>query len=95
MILDRPIIRSSDLTSIMARGWESKSVEAQLDEAEASRQSERKEALTPEEAEKLRQRELLAMSRQRIAQLISTATNERYRKLLQQELAALDQKLAP
>lgn len=77
----------------MARGWESKSVEAQLDEAEASRQSEHKQALTPGEAEKLRQRELIAMSRQRIAQLISTATNERYRTLLEQELQALDEKL--
>lgn len=78
----------------MARGWESKSVEAQLDEAEASRQSEHKQALTPEDAEKLRRRELLTMSRQRIVQLISTTTNERYRKLLEQELAALDEKLA-
>jgi hypothetical protein len=79
---------------IMARGWESKSVEAQRDEAEASRQSEHKQSLSPDEAEKLRQRELIAMSRQRIAQLISTATNERYRRLLEQELAALDKKLA-
>lgn len=78
----------------MARGWESKSVEAQLDEAEASRETEHKQALTPEEAEKLRQRELLTMSRQRIAQLISATANERYRKLLEQELQALDEKLA-
>lgn len=78
----------------MARGWESKSVEAQLDEAEAAQQSEFKRELTPEQAEKVRQRELLTMSRQRVAQLIATTTNDRYRKLLEQELQALDEKLA-
>ncbi|HYH01318.1 MAG TPA: hypothetical protein VD837_19485 [Terriglobales bacterium] len=69
-------------------------MEAQLDEAEAARQSVRKEALSAEAAERVRQRELLELSRQRIAQLIQTATNERYRKLLEQELQALDEKLS-
>ncbi len=78
----------------MARGWESKSVEEQLAEAEAAREAKNKVHVEPAEADAQRQRELLVMARNRIAQLIAATTNERYRKLLEQELRALDEKLA-
>jgi hypothetical protein len=78
----------------MARGWESKSVEAQLDEAAAARQAAPKVVLTGEEAERLRRHELLIMSRQRTRQLLDSARNERYRQLLEEELRALDEQIA-
>jgi hypothetical protein len=78
----------------MARGWESKSVEEQLAEAESAREAKAGPHLEPAEADAQRQHELLVMARNRIAQLLAGTTNERYRKLLEQELKALDEKLA-
>lgn len=78
----------------MARGWESKSVEAQLEEAAATREAGGKQAISADEADRLRQRELLLMSRNRTQQLLAGATNERYRQLLEQELKALDDQIA-
>ncbi len=78
----------------MARGWESKSVEEQLAEAESARDAKDKPHLDPAEADAQRQRDLLLMARNRIVQLIAGTANERYRKLLEQELKALDEKLA-
>ena len=77
----------------MARGWESKSVEAQ--QAEASEKSSTpRSRLSPEEAATRRQREVLRLSRQRIAQQLATVQNPRHRKMLQDALAELDLKLS-
>ena len=78
----------------MARGWESKSVEAQLGEAAASRQAAPREDLTPEQTEQHRKRELLVMARKRTQQLLAEADNPRYRELLQRELKALEDQIA-
>jgi hypothetical protein len=76
----------------MARGWESKSVEAQQSEAaEPSHTSATR--ITPEEAVKLRERESLRLARQRILQQIEASHNPRHRKLLEMSLAELDQRL--
>jgi len=76
----------------MARGWESKSVEAQQAEAiEPTAQTRTR--LTPEAAARARDRETLRLSRQRVLQQLERAQNPRHRKLLQDELAALDDKL--
>ena len=76
----------------MARGWESKSVEAQ--QAEASEKPVAPRApIRPEQAARLREREGLRLSSERIrAQLASTA-DPRYRKLLEDTLAELEGKL--
>ena len=77
----------------MARGWESKSVEAQ--QAEAGQKSPiLRSRLSPEEAANQRQREVLRLSRQRITQQLATVQNPRHRKMLQDALAELDQKLS-
>ena len=75
----------------MARGWESKSVEAQ--QAEAAQNSEPGPKLTPAQAAREREKEGLRLSRKRILQQISTSQNPRYQKLLQDALAELDDKL--
>ena len=76
----------------MARGWESKSVEAQQAEASDKPPTSRTR-LSPEEAANQRHREVLRLSRQRIAQQLATVQNPQHRKMLQDALAELDQKL--
>ena len=77
----------------MARGWESKSVEAQQSEAN-EKPAQSRPRLTPEDAARARERETLRLSRQRVLQQLERAENPRHRLLLQNELADLDQKLA-
>lgn len=76
----------------MARGWESKSVENQIDSAE--RESSSKHSSNA--AEKLatdRERSLLQLSRTQVQQQLENAQNERYRDQLIRALADLDSKL--
>jgi hypothetical protein len=77
----------------MARGWESKSVEAQ--QAEASEESAKlPPPMSPEEATRFREREGLRLARQRVLQQLEASTNPRHRKLLQDSLADLDETLS-
>jgi hypothetical protein len=76
----------------MARGWESKSVEAQ--QAEASEKSATlRPAMSPEEAAHWRKKESLRLTRQAVLQQLAASTNPRHRKLLQDALADLEEKL--
>jgi hypothetical protein len=79
----------------MARGWESKSVEAQIDMAE---QHVRGAALQkPQDARKLnlvRQKESLLLSRTRVLHELDSAQNPRYKAVLTKALADLDAKLS-
>ena len=77
----------------MARGWESKSVEAQ--QAEATEQSSKSRAprLSAEAAARAREKENLRLARQRVLQQLNSTEDERHRKLLETSLAALDEKL--
>ena len=76
----------------MARGWESKSVEAQQTEALEKSNSARR-PLSREEAASVRERETLRLARQRLLQQINSTQNPRHRKLLEDSLADLDKKL--
>jgi hypothetical protein len=76
----------------MARGWESKSVEAQQSEAAEQPRAPRKK-VTPEQAARFRQKETLRLARQRILQQIEASRNPRLRKLLEMSLAELDERL--
>jgi len=76
----------------MARGWESKSVEAQQSEA-VNKSSEVRPKLTAAAAARAREREILRLSRQRVLQQLDQSSNPRHRALLQNELADLDEKL--
>jgi hypothetical protein len=79
----------------MARGWESKSVESQIESREESRRhAARTKVVNPMEAERIRKRESLQMSRTRVLHDLTTANNPRYRKILEQALKHLDDKLA-
>jgi hypothetical protein len=77
----------------MARGWESKSIESQIESAE-SRREHRTAEISPVEAEKRRQRQSLLLSRTRVLHDLEHASNPRYRQTLESALKHLDQKLA-
>ncbi len=76
----------------MARGWESKSVEAQQSEA-AEKSAAPRRKLSPEDAAREREKEGLRLSRNRIIQQLAASQNPRHQKVLQDALAELDRKL--
>ena len=77
----------------MARGWESKSVEDQMDAAEKARAAAAKPKLTPEEKERQAVREGLLLSRARTLNALQGACDARYRALLETTLAHVDEQL--
>lgn len=79
----------------MARGWESKSIEAQIDAAEQHHRSAvLKRTPDPEKLKLIRQKEGLLLSRTHVLHELSTAQNPRYKAVLQKALADLDAKLS-
>jgi hypothetical protein len=76
----------------MARGWESKSVEQQQEEATSSTQQKRQQ-LTPEQISKQKRRQGLQLSRQHILQQLNVASNPQHRAMLEKALADLDAQL--
>jgi hypothetical protein len=76
----------------MARGWESKSVEAQQDEATRENTSD-KPQLTREQADRLREKEALRLSLESVNQQLARTQNPRRRVMLEQALADLERKL--
>jgi hypothetical protein len=76
----------------MARGWESKSVEAQQAEAN-DKSSEGRAKMSTEQAAAWREKENLRLARQRVLQQMEAATNPRHRKVLADALADLDAKI--
>jgi hypothetical protein len=77
----------------MARGWESKSVESQMESAKET-SGGGKPALSKEDKEIARQREGWLLSRKHVLQQIEASSNERYRQSLQQALNDIEEKLA-
>ena len=85
--------RVTELTMlVMARGWESKSVEQQQEEATSSAQ-QRHTQLTPEQIADLKRRQGLQLSRQHILQQLEVASNPQHRNMLEAALAELDAQL--
>jgi hypothetical protein len=77
----------------MARGWESKSIEAQQAEAADTKRPIEKR-LTPAQQAKLREIESLQLARKSIEWQIALATNPRHVRMLEESLAELDRQLA-
>jgi hypothetical protein len=76
----------------MARGWESKSVESQIEDADL--RSDRNEPLTPEQREIRRKRESLELSRRRVLQDLKAARSPVRRTSLEHALAFLDEEIS-
>lgn len=77
----------------MARGWESKAVEAQMEAAQTVR-AKQGNGLSPDEVEFRRKREGLLLSRTRVQRELKAARNPRYQKMLQEALTQLESDLA-
>jgi hypothetical protein len=78
----------------MARGWESKAVEEQMNAAEASRARVRTLMKTPEQLHRETEIESLELNRRRVLHDLDAASNPRYQEMLRASLQYLDDKLA-
>jgi hypothetical protein len=78
----------------MARGWESKDVEAQVEAAASEKAPSNREV--KDTAEHIRQQTIkdLQLSRVHITTDLATVTNPNHRKSLEAALAHLDKKIA-
>jgi len=78
----------------MARGWESKDVEAQVESNDAKKSTASHGPKTPQQ--QLREQEVkqLLLSRTRIVNDLAAATHPNHRKSLEAALAHLDKKIA-
>ena len=77
----------------MARGWESKSVEDQIDDAQAEKDARSKPFLSPDEREQQTRRQSLLLSRSQILGRLKLARNARYRAQLEAALKHVDAQL--
>jgi hypothetical protein len=79
----------------MARGWESKDVEAQLEEKKAVPETQDNSGQkSAEQVRREQERRGLQLSRTRILNDLETATHPNHRKSLEAALAHLDKKIA-
>jgi len=79
----------------MARGWESKAVESQVDAAEEEQpRPGAKPQPTDAEKQSVRERDGLLLARKRIQSQMESSSSQRYTESLQLALAEIDAKLA-
>ncbi len=77
----------------MARGWESKAVESQIEAAETRASQSRARQVSQDQLNRQRERESIELSRTRVLRDLAAATNPKYREQLEQSLQYLDEKL--
>jgi hypothetical protein len=75
----------------MARGWESKSIEAQQEEAARSRTP--KPSLTEEQRAAEARRRTLQLARTRATEDLARASSPAHRTMLEQTIKAIDEQL--
>lgn len=78
----------------VARGWESKSVEEQMDAAETRKAAAAQPKLSEAELRIQRERESIQLSRGRILRELEAARHPRHRGQLSQALSFLDERLS-
>ena len=79
---------------LMARGFESKSVQSQWQDAEDQREQDKKKRPTKEELELRTQREGLELSRRRIVNELNATESDRRKVSLEAALTHLDSELS-
>jgi len=78
----------------MARGWESKSVEAQIENSDSGPSSNPDQIITAEERQAALRRNDLLLSRRRVLQQLESSRSDRYSELLRRTLAGLEAQIA-
>ncbi len=76
----------------MARGWESKSVEAQIEEKETAT-AEHGRPRTVDEVQQSIELRNLELARAKVTRELASSQNERYTQMLQRSLTDLDRKI--
>jgi hypothetical protein len=92
MIVGFPIVnRKSKIVNLtMARGWESKSIEQQIEDARTDLSPSSATSLSAMDFEERQKREGLLLQRSRILQEMAEARNLRYQEMLKEMLGHLD-----
>ena len=78
----------------MAKGWESKSVEDQIQNSEERESGQGRAQITPAQAEMRRRRNLLLLSRTRVQADLGAATDQRYRDQLGRALTDIEAQIS-
>jgi hypothetical protein len=79
----------------MARGWESKSVEAQIEDAgERERERAALRELSPAARAKVERLESLKLSRARMLEQLERAANLNHREMLKRSLLAVEREIS-
>jgi hypothetical protein len=78
----------------MARGWESKAVEGQIQESELKSSDNPRPQLTQAQLEVSRRKQVLILSRKRVEKDLEASRDQRYRDQLNRALADLDAQLS-
>jgi len=78
----------------VARGWESKSIEEQINERQSETQNPGKRKQSPQEIEKTAKRDGILLARSRTLSALESTRDERYRTLLQRTLDHLNAELS-
>ena len=78
----------------MARGWESKAVEDQIQDSESRAPRGPKTKLTPEQVEASRQREVLILAITSVQRHLQSVSDLQYREQLERALESLETRLA-
>jgi hypothetical protein len=78
----------------MARGWESKAVEGQVQEFESKESRTQRRQLSQDQKEMRRKIEILILSRARVEKELQSSENPRYREQLNRALIDLDVQIA-
>jgi hypothetical protein len=77
----------------VARGWESKSVESQVDEAERER-GPQQDSLSDAERARRERRQTLELTRARLRADLTLSTVPAHRRMLEQALDAIERQIA-
>jgi hypothetical protein len=78
----------------MAKGWESKAVEDQVEQHQSKDREKSRDPLTPAQVEFHRRREVLLLSRARVQKDLQSSQNQRYQDQLNRALADIESQLA-
>jgi hypothetical protein len=78
----------------MAKGWESKSVESQVEDFKTITRGRTKSPLTPAQVEVYRRREVLLLSRARVQKDMQASQNQRYTDQLSRALADIEAQIS-
>ena len=78
----------------MAKGWESKSVELQIEESQVEVRERRTARFTPGQLDARRRREVLLLSRARVQKDLQASRDHRYSDQLNRALADLEAQIA-